>query len=237
MQGPRDPDALDAEKLAKLGRATDSFRDRQKRGFEIKEIERKSWKARERLVELDHAKGVMVSLARLVKMMLNKQFHPLHVSPSAPNESIPKQLKCLLFPEYTPSPSPPPEGRQRDSANLSEAERMRAKIRREMLQAEEASEDEGDLPMGGRKPDAEREERKAQRVENEIDWESHLSGVKRVLNEDVSYLADDTDNPACNLPRPRHLSAALRAPVLLLVRHSVLVLPGNGRVWWMPRRR
>lgn len=60
MQGVKDPDALDAEKLARLGRATDSFRDRQRRDFEVKEIERRSWKARERLVEFDHAKGIMV---------------------------------------------------------------------------------------------------------------------------------------------------------------------------------
>lgn len=128
------------------------------------------------------------------------QFHPLHVSPSAPNESIPKQLKCLLFPEYSPSPSPPPEGRQRDSANLSEAERMRAKIRREMLSAADGSDDEGDLAMGARRADVEREERKAQRVEDGIDWESHLSGVKRVLNEDVGCPLGLADVSAGNLP-------------------------------------
>lgn len=68
---------------------------------------------------------------------------------------------------------------------MSEAERIRAQMRRDMLQPEDgSSDDEHDLPMDTRRQgSAGIEEAK---IEDGIDWESHLSGVKRVLNEDVS---------------------------------------------------
>jgi hypothetical protein len=47
--------------MKRLGEETESFRERQRREFGEKEIERKEFKARERLVQLDQEKGVKVS--------------------------------------------------------------------------------------------------------------------------------------------------------------------------------
>lgn len=57
----RNLDALDPNKMKRLGEETESFRERQRREFGEKEIERKEFKARERLVQLDQEKGVKVS--------------------------------------------------------------------------------------------------------------------------------------------------------------------------------
>jgi hypothetical protein len=58
----RNPDALDPEKLAKLGTRTDDFRAVQRLQFASKELEKKEWKAREMLVKLDEEKNVTVCL-------------------------------------------------------------------------------------------------------------------------------------------------------------------------------
>lgn len=57
----RNPDALDPRKMARLTTETEDFRERQRRLFGEKEIERKEARAREMLMQYDHAKGVKVS--------------------------------------------------------------------------------------------------------------------------------------------------------------------------------
>lgn len=56
----RNIDYLDPEKLARLGRETDSFRQFQQRQFGHKDLENKAYKAREILVGYDQEKGVKV---------------------------------------------------------------------------------------------------------------------------------------------------------------------------------
>ena len=57
----RNPDILDEQKMARLGQATDKFRERQRMTFKEKEDERKEAKARELLIGYDEEKGVKVS--------------------------------------------------------------------------------------------------------------------------------------------------------------------------------
>lgn len=59
--GHRNPDMLDERKMARLGQATDQFRDRQRMTYKEKEDERKEVKARELLINYDEKKGVKVS--------------------------------------------------------------------------------------------------------------------------------------------------------------------------------
>ena len=56
----RNPDALDPRKMARLGEAMESFRERQRREFGDREVERKAGRAREVLVRFDGERGVKV---------------------------------------------------------------------------------------------------------------------------------------------------------------------------------
>ncbi|KAK8853443.1 hypothetical protein IAR55_004149 [Kwoniella newhampshirensis] len=192
----RDPDALDPEKMERLGKETEGFRERQRREFGEKERERKGWKARERLREFDVEKGV--------------KFHPLHVLPSDPLGTIPRPLLRLIYPSQVLSPSPPrslspdpilSHGKQE---NLSAAEKMREQIRRDMLtdlgDGGDDSEDEDGVVRFGTGISAERkhddmEERQGKTGDGEtetyegVNWEDMVSGVKRVLAMDpATYL-------------------------------------------------
>jgi methionine synthase II (cobalamin-independent) len=50
--------------MEQLGKKTDDFRTRQKREFEVKEIEKKESKARDQLVKFDEEIGVKVCCQR-----------------------------------------------------------------------------------------------------------------------------------------------------------------------------
>lgn len=56
----RNPDALDPRKMARLEGEAESFRERQRREFGEREVERKEGRAREMLVSFDRDKGVKV---------------------------------------------------------------------------------------------------------------------------------------------------------------------------------
>ena len=58
----RNPDALDPRKMARLTSETEDFRERQRRVFGEKEIERKEERAREMLIQFDREKGIKVGL-------------------------------------------------------------------------------------------------------------------------------------------------------------------------------
>jgi hypothetical protein len=60
----RNPDLLDDRKMARLGQATDSFRERQKQTFAERDEERKEFKARELLIGYDAEAGIKVCTLR-----------------------------------------------------------------------------------------------------------------------------------------------------------------------------
>ncbi|KAK4683583.1 hypothetical protein P7C73_g6656, partial [Tremellales sp. Uapishka_1] len=166
------PDYLDPAKLARLGKQTESFRERQRREFEEKEIGRKEWKARERLIEFDQAGGI--------------KFHPLHVMPADPLQTLPRPLLRLIYPaqispEGETAPLPPIESFAADK-NMSAAERLRAEMRRDMLG------DVGDVEEVSVEKVKEEQERGEE--EEGVDWEDLVSGTKRVLSmEPAEHLA------------------------------------------------
>ncbi|WVW86410.1 hypothetical protein I302_108456 [Kwoniella bestiolae CBS 10118] len=186
----RDPDALDPEKLRRLNRETEGFRERQRAEYGEKERERKGRAGREKLREFDREKGV--------------KFHPLHILPFSPLTTVPRPLLRLIYPSQvvSPSPSPPPgngvvEGYEKES-NLSAAEKMREQIRRDMLSTLKSEDDDDDGEEGvvrfGVIGDESREEleggKKLQKAEDDeyegVDWEEHVNGAKRVLSMDPS---------------------------------------------------
>jgi hypothetical protein len=150
-----------------------------------------------------------------------EQFHPLHVIPTHPRETIPRPLLRLIFPDLAAeldaiSPeddtssrllsAPPVQGRSLDD-NKSEAEKMREMMRRDALQdemdeeEEEEEEDEsgrlrmksgavaassgGAVPVAAKAAEDGPEKEDADTAEPPEDWQSHVSGVKRVLAMDV----------------------------------------------------
>ncbi len=62
--GGRNPDALDPGKMKRLDGETENFRERQRKEFAGKEVERKELKAMGILVDFDMEKGVKVSLRK-----------------------------------------------------------------------------------------------------------------------------------------------------------------------------
>jgi hypothetical protein len=57
----KNPDLLDDRKMARLGQATDQFRERQKMTFAERDEERKEFKARDLLIGYDAERGIKVS--------------------------------------------------------------------------------------------------------------------------------------------------------------------------------
>lgn len=81
------PGQLDPTRLAQLESSTADFRARQSGANEAKKLESREWAARKILVQLDEAdKGT--------------RFHPLHVIPTAPIQTIPVPLLRLVWPEH-----------------------------------------------------------------------------------------------------------------------------------------
>lgn len=260
----RNPDMLDERKMARLGQATDQFRDRQRMTYKEREDERKEAKARELLIGYDEEKGVRVSRtsrpghARCVK--LTGQFHPLHVMPSDALGTLPRPLLRLIYPAQVSSRSPSPTGSASPppavydptisrSENLSAAERLREQMRRDML-TQMGGEDEGDVRFGV-KPKSETDDRPPTAAEDEqrkkespeVDWESMVSGTKKVLTMDVSrglphfvILSTPLTESARHASHLPHLPVTPRTPVLLLVRVQVQVLRGDGGAGRMSRR-
>ncbi|WVN90023.1 uncharacterized protein L203_105255 [Cryptococcus depauperatus CBS 7841] len=183
------PDALPAEKLERLGRETAGFRERQGLEWSDKERERKGRAARERLVEFDLEKGV--------------KFHPLHVSPSDPLDTIPHPLLKLIYPSQLPSSSrsPSPDiARPHDkSENLSAAEILREQLRRDMLSdlgKVNGEEESGELRFGVMPStlsttlpfDDAKSKQQSEEYEG-VNWKELVSPVKRVLSMDsATYL-------------------------------------------------
>lgn len=56
----KNPDLLDDRKMARLGQATDQFRERQKKTFAERDEERKEFKARDLLINYDAERGIKV---------------------------------------------------------------------------------------------------------------------------------------------------------------------------------
>jgi hypothetical protein len=101
------PGELHPERLAQLAASTEDFRKRQSGANEAKKIEGREWAARKALIELDEANGVkvravcqahMTLATRLKRLTPCHQFHPLHVVPTAPAQTIPVPLLRLVFP-------------------------------------------------------------------------------------------------------------------------------------------
>lgn len=227
----KNPDILDEHKMARLGQATDKFRDRQRMGYKEREDERKEAKARELLIKYDDEKGVRVgsslpthcSVARIADLL---QFHPLHVMPSDALGTLPRPLLRLIYPAQVGSRSPSPVGEASSapqaavhdptisrSDNLSAAERLREQMRRDML-TQMGAVDEGDMRFGVKPPtgaDVDDRPSKEEVLQQEskgyegVDWESMVSGTKKVLAMDVSqsdHLARtsaDSAQPASHL--------------------------------------
>jgi hypothetical protein len=136
------------------------------------------------------------------------QFHPLHVMPFDPLETLPKPLLRLIYPVQARSPgssrstSPIIEGTK--ASNLTAAQQLRDQMRKDMLTeiGGEGSDDEVlDLGKRRRDPDdeEERQERKRRKAKEQgaeveggekVDWEGMVSGTKKVLSMDVSGLPD-----------------------------------------------
>ncbi|WVQ83658.1 hypothetical protein IAT38_005801 [Cryptococcus sp. DSM 104549] len=190
----RDPDKLDEKKMERLGKETEGFRERQRAEWGLRERERKGRAAREKLLELDKAKGV--------------QFHPLHILPSDPLRTLPRPLLRLIYPAQVLSPSPSrsaspvPIVAHDKNDNLSAAEKLREQMRREMLSelGGEDSDDEGALRFGlpsdakasgssELEKEKETDEQEKEKAQEGVDWEEMVPGAKRVLSMDpATYL-------------------------------------------------
>ena len=147
--------------------------------------------------------------------MDSSQFHPLHILPSDPLGTIPRPLLQLIYPAQVLSPSPSrsvsPDQLviHEKEENLSVAAKMREQIRRDMLSDIGDDEDDDDFASGGTRlrsttnsllggrPSSNRDEpsngsglasKKAEQEHEGVDWESHVSGTKKVLAMDVSHV-------------------------------------------------
>jgi hypothetical protein len=166
--------------------SADEFRRRRAGVDEVKRIEGRQWAARKLLMEFDQDKGIQVRpLPPQYKSLLNtSQFHPLWIIPSAPLQTIPRPLIRLIDPETAdtlpdePDPALTIRGGS-PGANLSAADRMREEMRRDALA--EVSDDE-DVPR------TEGKDREEKEPEPQVDWESFIPSVHRVLRMDVSTL-------------------------------------------------
>jgi hypothetical protein len=177
-------------------------------------MEKKEWKAREMLVKLDEDKGVMVSppclrvstepTAFLVVRNTDEEYHPLHAMRSNPLKTLPPPLIRLIYPADIGSRSPSPEPihvpgsadptvevAERSGRYVSEAERTRERMRRDMLTVIPTDEEDEVLArkkrLGldgeaiGAKPVEDT------KVYGDIDWKEMVSGTKKVLGMDVSW--------------------------------------------------
>lgn len=200
----RNPDALDPRKLERLGKETEDFRTRQRREFAEKEVERKEYKARERLMQFEAEQGIKVGLVEQPKLIC--QFHPLYVMPTDPLGTLPRPLLKLIYPAQALSPSPTgsPEPILTKESNLSAAEKLREQMRRDMLT--ELNEDQvlglDQVASRDRKEDQGDEKDKMEAsVDDETDWQAMVSGTKKVLSMEVSQLSafDGLSLIACSL--------------------------------------
>ncbi|KAI9633819.1 uncharacterized protein MKK02DRAFT_38480 [Dioszegia hungarica] len=185
----RNVDHLDPEKLARLGKETDSFREFNRRQFGSKDMQRKAAKARDLLVGFDKETEV--------------KFHPLHVLPFDPLSTLPRPLLILIYPAQAlalspspppaagpeRSPSPPPLFASREKP-LTAAEKVREQMRRDMLSSlDEGEEDpimkrkrELGLLDGGEKV----EDGQADKGDwKGVMWQDEVSGTKKVLSMDT----------------------------------------------------
>ncbi len=165
-----------------------------------------------------------------LKLHTVHQFHPLHVIPSHPKETIPRPLLRIVLPDVgleldashpdETAPLPDPVIGKPLDENKSEAERMREMMKRDALDelndldGEEEGEKEGKVAMknaigmkhdglnGASGPPA---ADTSDPSEAPIDWYSHVSGVNRVLAMDVSVSSS-----------PPHQSTLIKPPSRLL---------------------
>ncbi|WWC91949.1 uncharacterized protein L201_006901 [Kwoniella dendrophila CBS 6074] len=200
----RNPDLLDEEKLKRLSRETNDFRERQRLEYGEKDKEKKCRAARDKLAGFDEEKGI--------------NFHPLHILPFSPLNTIPRPLLKMIYPSQVISPlsSPEPEppqigiGGYEKQSNLSAAEKIREQMRKDMLSSSSSSSnnlhindddedydgEDGIMKFGVMKNEnsIEREEqgKKLEQIKIQedkyqgVNWNEHVEGSKRVLSMDPS---------------------------------------------------
>lgn len=111
--------------------------------------------------------------------------------------SLPRPLQARLWPDATPPPSPPPPVRDPTAEPLrvtSEAERVRAQMRRDMLTAMPDADEGDDIKFGVPRPSADPEKEALRRElddEKSMDWDAVLAGTKRVLAMNVGASRGD----------------------------------------------
>ena len=183
----RNPDAITPAQEARLARETDGYREWQKRQYANKEVEKREWAAREKLVQFDREKGIKVGASWMCET--ETQFHPLHVMPGDPLGTLPRELLRLIYPAqaYTPSPSRSPSPGlpiTEKEDKMTEAERVRQQLRREMLSDLPDDEDDG---VDGEAFRTDTHGVKMQEEDYEgVDWDDQVAGTKRVLSMEVS---------------------------------------------------
>lgn len=174
------------------------------------------------------------------------QFHPLHVMPSDALGTLPRPLLRLIYPAQVSSRSPSPshptsplpavyDPTISKSDNLSAAEKLREQMRRDML-SQLGGEEEGKVRFGvgpttdsEDRPATEPEVKQEKGYEN-VDWQSMVSGTKRVLTMDVSTSHNCTGRDewligvACDTCDIPHFPIAARASVLFLVRLQIPIV-------------
>lgn len=101
------PGELAPGRLEELATSTNDFRKRQAGENEARKVEGREWAARKIMVDLDESTGLKVRKSysayspwmRMAQLFRNDglQFHPLHVIPSAPAQTIPTPLLRLIF--------------------------------------------------------------------------------------------------------------------------------------------
>jgi len=132
-----------------------------------------------------------------------QKFHPLHVMPSDALGTLPRPLLRLIYPAQvdsrspspTRSPSPPPavyDPTISRSTNLSAAEKLREQMRRDML-SQLGGDDEENVRFSFKPPTeaakVKEEEQKGTKGYEGVDWESMVSGTKKVLTMDVGQVS------------------------------------------------
>ena len=103
----RNPDALDPRKMARLEGETEGFRERQRREFAEREVERKGGKAREILLGLDRERGIKVGWCMLLGSPLGQlSFLAYHLHGTDAEHFLSSSTPCTSSPPTPSAPSP-----------------------------------------------------------------------------------------------------------------------------------
>jgi hypothetical protein len=180
--------------------------------------------------------------------------------PSDALGTLPYPLLRLIYPAQVSSRSPSPSPIESPipavhdptiskTDNLSAAERLREQMRRDML-SQLGGDDEGNVRFGvksasesNERPTTKEDELKREKKHEGVDWESMVSGTKKVLTMDVSsrnlmvWLLITLMSIGCYASDVPHFTTSSRTPVLLLVRVQVQIIRRTGRAGRMSRGR